>query len=163
MANADLDTAFEGLDSAKSVDRYPKLAPNGEYLLEVVRTEVIEGFKAGTTLVVENKCIESSVPEVLPGHIYSVTITGLDKKANRHIKLGKVKALVAALFNQDQNSDQKWLQIAKYMCQKQAAFGFRFKVQTGPKTKTDDGFEYVPHMCFPAPADKLAANQPKAK
>lgn len=154
MSNVSIENAFEGLDDAKAVDRYPKLPPNGDFILEVFRTELIDGFKSGTTFVIEHKVIKSSLPDVVVGGMYSTTITKLNEKANRELKLGKVKGFLASCLQIDAESKRPWMQLVGYFCKKQIAFGWRVRCQTGPRSVAQQsGKEYTPVMFLPAPAE----------
>lgn len=164
MANVNVEEAFGGLDEAKAVDRYPKLPPNGDFILEVTRTELIDGFRSGQTFVVEHKVLQSSLPEVVVGGMYSTTITKLNEKANRDLKLGKVKSFIAAVTLLDSSDKKPWLQIAGYFCKKQAAFGCRVRAQTGPRAIAEQSKkEYTPMHFMQAPAEFLTETQHKFK
>ena len=108
--------ALQGLDEVSVDDRHPKLEPQSRYKLKITACHLGDFFKSGLTFVIEHKVLESTSPAVVVGSTYATTITGLSQKKHKDLKLAKIKNFLSALFRVDPKSDQKWLELASYVC-----------------------------------------------
>ncbi len=148
MANVSAATVFEGFDDAEVDDRYPKLPAMGRYEVEVTANKLVDG-RNGITFVCEHKIVSSSRPEVPEGATYSTTITDI-KGRHTKMKMGQVKSMLAAMFGVDPRSEQKWQQLIVYVCDKNAAAGKHFVIETGPEEKAkESGKNYIPKVYSP--------------
>ncbi len=151
---AGYDARFAGLDEASVEDRNPKIPHSTVGRAEVTKVSSKDG-RYGKTFIIEQKILESNNPECKVGGEYTVTITdymGKDMK----LKLGKIKNFVASAFGVAPESPQKWMQLAAYCCDEDAAVGKIVRFQTGPvSTAVGSGKSYV--ACVYSPDEAVSA------
>lgn len=151
MSQFEDDDDFDGIDEATFEDRHPKLSPNGEFVLELVKMKQIEGNQGGRTMVSEFKVIESNKDEDPAESMRTVTITGLDgPKKSRNTKQAKLKYLLAALLKKDPkqppSAKTTWSGVSG-AAGKRGFFdgkGVKVRCTTGPLTESEAGFNYIP-------------------
>ncbi len=159
-----MDDAFGGLDDAVVEDRLPGLEPSGKYLLAVNKLKLFKARKAGLTLGIDYRVVESSHPAVVVGSARNTRLTGLDNPDKQSMQFGRIKQLLGGMFNQDPTSKQKWRALLDQLIAKPAAHAeFLVSAETGPIEKTQGGFSYMPIAFFPPPAGHSAMPAAQAK
>jgi len=150
----DIDEALSGMDDAVVEDRLPGLEENGRYLLSFRKAKMFKGRRSGLTLGIDYTVVKSSNPRVVVDSHRNTRITALDNPDRQNMQFGRVRQFLGGMHFTDPGSKQKWRSLLDKVCGQPEAFaGFLFCAETGPTTKSDSGFTYIP-INFSAPSDE---------
>lgn len=151
---ASFDDAFDGFDEAEVEERLPLLPQNGGFVLELAGLEQFTARKpAGPALAIKFKVVSSTVEGVRKGAMYGQRLLGLTDPNRKKFQFGRIKQLIGGIHNIDPQSNQKWSQLLGAMIKTGCRNGWIFSAETGPQTKSEGGFDYVPINFGPPPAD----------
>lgn len=150
---------FDAVDNAKVDDRDPKLPPNGLFVLATTENIKWQG-ENGLSYIVKAKLMESSTHPNLVGLDFSIPFSRLNApdKKTRDRQNGKVRAYLAAVLGVDHKGavpspalkgpngqPLTWGAVTELTTQEsQILRGKRFVAKTGPETKAQSGFMYIP-------------------
>lgn len=151
---ASFEDTYEGLDDAEVEERLPELPEDSDFVLELVKIEEFTARKPpGKALALSFKVIDSTSEKARKGQIYGKRLLGMTDPNRKKFQFGRVKQLIGGLHNIEPTSTQKWVQILAAMVKTQCRKGWLFSAQTGVKTTSQGGHEYVPINFGPPPAD----------
>jgi len=73
----------------------------GRAKVQIDDLSLVQGYQSGLTLIVELSVIESDNASDAPGASRKIAITGLDNRQKMEMQWGRVKSLLAAVYNID--------------------------------------------------------------